>query len=138
MNIERIIILISRIVLGFIFFIFGMNGLLFSFLDITFLGEPPLPTEPAFLVKYWEVLLESYIFQTVKIFEVIGGALLLIGYAIPLAIVILAPIILNIFLYHILYDFIPSIPILIIISVTYGSLIWLHFSLLQKLLSRKN
>lgn len=82
----------SRYLLGLIYFVFGLNGF-FQFLPL-----PPLPDSAgAFLGALGAT---GYFFPFLKGAEVIGGALLLAGFAAPLALVILAPITLNIFLFH--------------------------------------
>ena len=42
----------------------------------------------------------GYVFQLVVIAEFIAGVLLILGVAVPLALILLAPIIVNIFLFH--------------------------------------
>jgi uncharacterized membrane protein YphA (DoxX/SURF4 family) len=84
--------LIARILLGLIFFVFGLNGFL------NFLPTPP-PSEK--MMAFASGLMASgYFFPFLKGVEVICGALLLSGAFVPLALVVLAPIILNIFLVH--------------------------------------
>lgn len=86
--------MIARILLGLMFFVFGLNG---------FLNFIPTPTEgiPEKLVTFTNGLMATgYFFPLLKGTEVICGALLLIGAFVPLALVVLAPIILNIFLVH--------------------------------------
>lgn len=86
--------MIARILLGLLFFVFGLNGF-FNFI--------PTPTEgiPEKLMTFTNGLMATgYFFPLLKGTEVICGALLLIGAFVPLALVVLAPIILNIFLVH--------------------------------------
>ncbi len=82
----------SRYVLGLIYLVFGLNGFL------QFLPMPPLP-EGA-MAFMGGLAGSGYFFPFLKGTEVIAGALLLAGFAAPLALVILAPITLNIFLFH--------------------------------------
>jgi putative oxidoreductase len=82
----------SRLLLGVIYFVFGLNGFL------QFLPMPPLP-EGA--MSFMGGLASSgYFFPFLKGTEVVAGLLLLTGFAAPLALIILAPITLNIFLFH--------------------------------------
>lgn len=86
--------MIARILLGLLFFVFGLNGF-FNFI--------PTPTEgmPEKLVAFTNGLMASgYFFPLLKGTEVVCGALLLIGAFVPLSLIVLAPIILNIFLVH--------------------------------------
>ena len=85
--------LIARLLLGAIFFIFGLNG---------FLNFIPMPESiPENMMTFMNGLMATgYFFPLLKGTEVICGALLLIGAFVPLALVVLAPIVLNIFLVH--------------------------------------
>lgn len=85
--------LIARVLLGLIFFVFGLIGLLNLI--------PPPDDLPEQLKAFNSGLMAAvYFFPLLKITEVICGALLLIGMFVPLALVVLAPIVLNIFLVH--------------------------------------
>lgn len=83
---------IARYVLGLIFLIFGLNGFL------NFLPQPPLPESA--LGFLGGLASAGYFFPVLKGTEVISGILLLTGIAAPLALVILAPISIQIFLFH--------------------------------------
>lgn len=84
--------LISRYLLGVIYFVFGLNGFL------QFLPMPPLP-EPA--MNFLGGLMGSgYFFPFLKGAEVLMAVLLLSGFAVPFAMVVLAPITINILLFH--------------------------------------
>ncbi|MEO5668133.1 MAG: DoxX family membrane protein [Bdellovibrionota bacterium] len=84
----------ARILLGLIYFIFGLNGL-FNFLPMT---PPPMPE--AAMAFFGGIMKTGYFMPVLKVTETICGALLLSGFAAPLALVILAPITLQIFLFH--------------------------------------
>ena len=85
--------LIARILLGLVFLAAGITGL-FQLVPV----PPDLP-EP--LVKFNEGLAASvYFMPFVKSVETLCGLLLLSGFFVPLALVMLAPIVLNIFLVH--------------------------------------
>ncbi len=83
----------ARILLGLIFFVFGLNGFL------SFMPPPPMP-EPAgaFLGA---LAATGYMFPLIKGTEVVAGLLLLGGRFVPLALVLLAPVIVNIALFHV-------------------------------------
>jgi hypothetical protein len=82
----------SRILLGLIFFVFGLNGFLH------FLPQPPMPARAgAFLGA---LAATGYMFPVIKSVEVIGGALLLSNRFVPLALAIVAPNVVNIVLFH--------------------------------------
>lgn len=84
--------LAARILLGLIFFVFGLNG---------FLNFIPTPEMPEHVQAFMGALMQTgYFFPVLKGTEVICGALLLAGFYVPLALTILAPIIIQIFLFH--------------------------------------
>jgi putative oxidoreductase len=88
--------MIARILMGLIFFVFGLNGF------FNFIPAPPLP---AGLAGQWVgVLMQSHYVLFVAAVQVIGGTLLLVNRYVPLALVLLGPVIVNILLYHILMD----------------------------------
>ena len=83
----------SRILLGLIFFVFGLN---FFF---HFLPTPPALDGPA--GAFTGGLFQSgYFFPMLKVTEVILGAFLLAGILVPISLVILMPISVNILLFH--------------------------------------
>ncbi len=85
--------LIARILLGLVFFVFGLIGLLNLM--------PPPPNLPEKLQQFNTGLMATgYFFPFLKIVETLCGLALLIGVFVPLALVVLAPIVINIFLVH--------------------------------------
>ena len=88
--------LIARIILGLIFTVFSVNFF------VPFLPMPePTPEAGAFLGALMD---SGYMFYFIKIVELVGGIMLLIGICIPFALVLLAPIVVNIFLFHVFLD----------------------------------
>ena len=81
--------LIARVLLGFVFFGAGLAGLLNAM--------PPPADMPAAMSAFMAGMLGTkYFFPLLKLMEVICGALLMSGYYVPLALVVLAPIVINI------------------------------------------
>jgi putative oxidoreductase len=83
---------IARYLLGLIFLVFGLNGFLH------FIPMPPPKGLAAqqfggaiFMSHYWVVIFGI---------QVIGGVLLLVNRFVPLALVLLGPVIVNIFFFH--------------------------------------
>lgn len=101
-------VLVARIILGLIFFVFGLNGF-FNFIPVP-------PNMPEKLMAFMNGLMASgYFFPLLKGTEVVCGLLLLIGAFVPLALIVLAPIILNIIMVHTVLDT-SGLPVAIIIA----------------------
>ncbi len=88
----KIVTLIARLLLGLIFFVLGLNGFL------NFLSMGPMPTGLA--GQFIGALILSHYFWVVAALQVVGGALLLVNRFVPLALVLLGPVIVNILCYH--------------------------------------
>ena len=88
----KIAILISRILLGLLFFVFGLNGILH------FMKTPAMP--PSDATTFATILMNSGYMTFVSVLMVVAGLLLLVGRYVPLALVILGPILVNILLFH--------------------------------------
>ncbi len=89
----KIVTLIARLLLGLIVVVFGLNGFL------NFLNMGPLPSGLA--GQFIIALAASHYFWVVAGLQVVGGVLLLVNRFVPLALVLLGPIIVNILLYHV-------------------------------------
>jgi putative oxidoreductase len=106
---------IARIILGLIFFVFGLN----FFLHFIPNNTQPEGKAAAFLGGLFQ---SGYIFPLIKVIETICGALLLANRYIALVLVILMPISINILLFHSVLQTggMPiTISLLIIISQLY-------------------
>ena len=88
----KIASVISRYLLGFIFGLFGLNG---------FLHFLPMGTPTGLAGQFMGALFLSHMLAVVFAIEVIGAALLLANRYVPLALVLLGPVIVNIDLFHI-------------------------------------
>ena len=82
---------IARYLLGLIFFVFGLNG---------FLHFIPQPPPPGVAGQFLGALFVSNFLIVVFLLEIIPAVLLLINRYVPLALVLLGPVIVNIFLFH--------------------------------------
>jgi len=83
---------IARIVLGLAFFVFGLNGFLH------FLPQPPMSGPPADFGK--ALFATGYMFPLIKGTEVAASLLLLSNRFVPLALALLAPVLVNIVAFH--------------------------------------
>lgn len=87
---------ICRYLLGLMFFVFGLNGFLH------FIPLPP-PTSPVAL-QFMMAMVVSHYLVLVFLVQLIGGILLLVNRFVPLALTLLAPVIVNILNFHILMN----------------------------------
>jgi putative oxidoreductase len=88
----KIATLIARVLLGLLFLVFGLNGFLH------FIHMPPPTGQQA--VQYMTVLFLSHYLEPVFLLQVVGGALLLANRFVPLALILLGPVLVNILLFH--------------------------------------
>jgi len=113
--------------LGAIFLVFGVNGYL------NFIPTPPM--EGSAMVFMGGLFSAPYFIHLLKLTEIACGLLLLIGVYVPLALVILAPIVVNILLFHIFLA--PAGVIMaIVITVAYLYLVVSHLDAYKKLLEK--
>jgi uncharacterized membrane protein YphA (DoxX/SURF4 family) len=92
----KIAAIISRYLLGLLFTAFGLNG------SLHFIHQPP-PANPVAL-QFMTAVSVPHFMSVVVLVQLIGGVLLLAGRFVPLAIAILAPVLLNILNYHLTMD----------------------------------
>ena len=90
------LVLVARILLGLIFVVFSSNYF-FGFFEM-----PPSSPEGGLFIG--AIISTGYLFTFMKIVELLAGILLLAGKLVPLALTVLAPIIINIFLFHLFLD----------------------------------
>ena len=87
----KIAALIARILLGLMFLIFGLN------IFLHFIPMPPMSGLPG---QYFTVMMQSHYFYFIGAIEVIASILLLSKQFVPLGLVLLAPILVNIIIFH--------------------------------------
>lgn len=92
----KIAVIVARVLLGLVFLVFGLNFYL------KFLPMPPMPDSPA--TQFVMAMGGSGYMHVVKVFEVVGGALLISGYFVPLGLTLIGPVIVNIALFHVFLD----------------------------------
>src|SRR4030095_15988091 len=102
----KIVVLIARLLLGLIFVVFGLNGFL------NFLNMGPLPTGLA--GQFVGALLLSHYYWVIAALQILGGGLLLANRFVPLALVLLGPVIVNIILYHVFLNPAGMVPAIVV------------------------
>ena len=113
----KIVTLITRILLGLIFVVFGLNGFL------NFLSMGPIPTGLA--GQFIGALFQSHYFWVVAGLQVVGGVLLLVNRFVPLALVLLGPVIVNILLYHLFLN-LSGIGMAIVVTILWFIVFYGH------------
>jgi putative oxidoreductase len=113
----KIAALIARYLLGLVFFVFGLNGFLH------FIPQPPLP--PGTAGQFAGALLASHYFLVVSALQLAGGVLLLVNRYVPLALVLLGPVVVNILCFHLLMDR-HGLPPGIVVAILWGILFFRH------------
>jgi putative oxidoreductase len=98
---------IARYLAGLIFLVMGLNGFL------NFIHFPP----PAGIAaQFMGALYVSHYLWVIFAFQVIAGVLLLVNRYVPLAVAVLAPVIVNILTFHVLMA--PSgLPLALLVAV---------------------
>jgi uncharacterized membrane protein YphA (DoxX/SURF4 family) len=87
----KIASLIPRLLMGLIFFVFGLNG---------FLNFIPAPPPTGLAGQFAGILFTSHLYIVIFVVQTIGGLLLLVNRFVPLALILLGPVIVNIFFFH--------------------------------------
>jgi hypothetical protein len=116
-------VLVARGFLGLVYFVFGLNGFL------QFLPMPPMSGPAgAFLGA---LVGTGYMFPMIKATEVLGGALLLANRFVPLSLILLAPVTVNIVLFHAVLSPGLGMPLAMVAAQVF--LAWAHRDAYAKL-----
>src|SRR5438876_12426971 len=103
----KIIAIIARFLLGLIFLTFGLNG---------FLHFLPAPLPSGTAAQFIGALFVSHYLVAVFLLQIIPAVLLLLNRYVPLALTLLAPIIVNILLFHLLMA-LAGLPLALVVTV---------------------
>jgi len=88
----KVVVLIARILLGLIFVVFGLNGFLH------FIPQGPMPEGAA--VQFFGALAASHYIHVIFAIQLVSGILFLINRFVPLALILIGPVVVNILLFH--------------------------------------
>jgi hypothetical protein len=120
----------ARVLLGLVFFVCGLDGFLHFLPQPT---EPPSEGAMAFAIA---LIKSGYMFPLIKGTEVTVGALLLANRFVPLALVVIAPVIVNIFAFHAFLA--PSgLALASVLVALEIALAWVHRSAYRPLLAAR-
>ena len=101
---------IARYLAGVIFLVFGLNG---------FLNFIPMPPPAGVAGQFMGALYASHYLWVIFAFQLLAGALLLVNRYVPLAVALLAPVIVNILSFHALMA--PSgLPLALFVTVLWA------------------
>lgn len=117
-----------RLLFGLIFFVFGLNGF-FDFL-------PKTPPPEGVAGEYISALIKTgYFWPLLKGCEVLCGFAILTGHFVPLALIIISPVVLHIFLFKIFLS--PPLGLAIYLLISNAYLGWAYRSSFAELLKTK-
>ena len=125
-SLARYLPIVARVALGIIFLGAGTFGMLMALHVVPMppQKEPMSDAAAAFMAGLFK---SGYLFHLIKATEIVSGALLLINRFTPLALILLAPIVVNIFAVHALL--VPSgLPIAIVLVTLEAYLGWAYRS----------
>ena len=117
----------ARILTGLLFFVFGLNGFLH------FIPQPKTPM-PSFIVGMMD---SGYMLPMIAGTEVVVGAMLLLNRFVALALVLIAPIVVNIVAYHAFLA--PSgMGIALVVLALEAYLVWVHRQAYRPMLAMRS
>jgi uncharacterized membrane protein YphA (DoxX/SURF4 family) len=122
--------LIARILLGLTFFVFGLNGF------FHFIPQPKDAMSQGAMDFFGALMKTNYMIPLIFTTQILGGALLLLNRFVPLALTLLAPVIVNIILFH-LYLAPSGIPVATVVLVLELFLAWRHRNAFRPMLTFK-
>src|SRR5579872_5162872 len=109
-SVMKIASAIARYLAGVIFLVFGLNG---------FLNFIPLPPPGGVAGQFMGALYASHYLWVIFAFQVIAAVLLLVNRYVPLAVAVLAPVIVNILVFHALMA--PSgLPLALFVAILWA------------------
>jgi putative oxidoreductase len=91
----RMAAIVARYILGLLFTVFGLNG---------FLQFLPAPAMPPLAGQFFGVLIASHYMVPIFLLQIVCGLLFFANQFVPLALTMIAPVIVNILLFHILMN----------------------------------
>jgi len=109
-NLMRTVSAIARYLAGVIFLVFGLNG---------FLNFIPLPPPGGIAGQFMSALYATHYLWVIFAFQLVAGVLLLVNRYVPLAVAVLAPVLVNILAFHALMA--PSgLPFALFVTVLWA------------------
>jgi uncharacterized membrane protein YphA (DoxX/SURF4 family) len=122
--------MIARILMGLMFFVFGLNGFLH------FIPQPKNAMPEAAMSFFGAMMATKYFTPMIFATQFVSGVLLLANRFVPLALALLAPVIVNIILFHVFLD--PAgIPPGIVVAALEVYLAWTYRGAFRPMLAAR-
>lgn len=119
-----------RILLGLMLFVFGLNGFL------NFIPQPTTPMPEGAIAFATALMKTGYMMQLIAVTQLVVGALLLLNRFVPLALVLLAPFMVNSVAFHIFLER-SGLPMALVIFGLQLYLAWVYRKAYGPLLTAK-
>jgi len=124
----KIVAMIARLLLGVIFVVFGMN------IFLHFIPMGPMPAGPA--ADFLGAMASTHYLYVIAVFEVFPGLFLLFNRFVVLGLALLAPVIFNILVFHILMA--PSgLLLAVVVALLWMLVFHQHRSAYKSLLQKR-
>ena len=120
----KIVTIIARVLLGLLFVVFGSNAFLH------FIPMPPMSGPSGDFITSMNVT--GYL-KAIAAFQVVGGALLLLGRYVPLGLTLLGPVVANIVFFHLFMDR-SGLVMAGFVSLLWLFLLWRYWGAFSRLL----
>ncbi|HVU07406.1 MAG TPA: DoxX family membrane protein [Verrucomicrobiae bacterium] len=115
----RYLTIIARILMGLTFLVFGLNGF------FHFIPQPKDAMPPGAMDFFGALMKTGYMIPLIFTTQTLVGALLLLNCFVPLALALIAPVIVNIILFHV-YLAPSGIPMAIVVLALELFLAWAY------------
>jgi len=120
----------ARILMGLVFLVFGLNGFL------NFIPPPKTPMPEGAVALFGGLMKAGYMFPLIFGTQAIVGAMLLANRFVPLALVLIAPVIVNIIAFHLFLEPSGIVPGAVVLLLE-AYLAWVHRQAYRPLLARR-
>jgi uncharacterized membrane protein YphA (DoxX/SURF4 family) len=121
---------VGRILMGLIFFVFGLNGFL------NFIPQPKTPMPEGAMSFLGALMKTGYMFPLIFGTQAIAGAMLLVNRFVPLALALLVPVIVNIVAFHVVLAPSGIVPAVVVV-VLEVYLVWAYRHAYRPLLTMR-
>jgi hypothetical protein len=121
---------IARVLMGLVFFVFGLDGFLH------FVPQPTTPMPEGVTALMGALIKSGYLFQLIKGTELVVGALLLSNRYVPLALALIAPVVVNILAFS-LFLMPAGIAVPIVVAALELYLAWSYRSAFRAMLGAR-